>query len=160
MPGMDEELPTQRVAGIEYLACEWCGEAVSQLGTRTPRRYCKRSHRQRAFEKRRLERARAAEPTPEPGELPARPPLPPPTEWLPIREPSPDLDARLDALAGPEPDDEPDDPDPVSPVQRSSLPLPPPGPRGKRLFPPFPAGRARPEGQVPTLWEDDHPPAT
>jgi hypothetical protein len=51
---MASELPRQRVAGIEYLSCEWCGEAVSQLGTRTPRRYCKRSHRQRAFEARRL----------------------------------------------------------------------------------------------------------
>ncbi|MFB6955379.1 hypothetical protein ACFCXP_37680 [Streptomyces niveus] len=52
---MDEEqLPTQRVAGIEYLSCEWCGEAVSQLGTRSPRKYCKRTHRQRAFEARRL----------------------------------------------------------------------------------------------------------
>jgi hypothetical protein len=52
--GMSDELPTQRVAGDEYRSCEWCGEAVSQLGTRTPRRYCKRSHRQRAFEARRL----------------------------------------------------------------------------------------------------------
>lgn len=49
-----DELPTQRLAGVEYLSCEWCGAAVSQLGTRTPRRYCKRSHRQRAFEARRL----------------------------------------------------------------------------------------------------------
>ncbi|WP_457493413.1 hypothetical protein [Streptomyces sp. P5_D11] len=51
---MNDELPVQRVAGTVYLSCEWCGEAVSQLGTRTPRRYCKRSHRQRAFEARRL----------------------------------------------------------------------------------------------------------
>jgi hypothetical protein len=49
-----DELPRQRVAGVEYLSCEWCGGAVSQVGTRTPRRYCKRSHRQRAFEARRL----------------------------------------------------------------------------------------------------------
>lgn len=34
--------------------CVWCGEPVSQLGTRTPRRYCQRSHRQRALEARRL----------------------------------------------------------------------------------------------------------
>ncbi|MFE9407172.1 hypothetical protein ACFYNY_36275 [Streptomyces sp. NPDC006530] len=34
--------------------CEWCGEPVSQLGTRTPRKFCKRSHRQRALEARRL----------------------------------------------------------------------------------------------------------
>ncbi|WKV76611.1 hypothetical protein AW27_034240 (plasmid) [Streptomyces sp. PCS3-D2] len=34
--------------------CVWCGEPVSQLGTRTPRRYCQRSHRQRALEARKL----------------------------------------------------------------------------------------------------------
>ena len=34
--------------------CQWCGEPVSQLGTRTPRKYCQRSHRQRALEARRL----------------------------------------------------------------------------------------------------------
>ncbi|MEU3978429.1 hypothetical protein [Streptomyces bacillaris] len=51
---MSDDLPTQRVAGVEYLSCEWCGEAVSQLGSWSPRRYCKRSHRQRAFEARRL----------------------------------------------------------------------------------------------------------
>lgn len=51
---MSDDLPVQRAAGVEYLSCEWCGEAVSQVGTRTPRRYCKRSHRQRAFEARRL----------------------------------------------------------------------------------------------------------
>ncbi|MGW2089711.1 hypothetical protein [Streptomyces sp. NPDC001880] len=48
------ELPAQRQAGVEYRSCEWCGEAVSQLGSRSPRLYCKRSHRQRAFEARRL----------------------------------------------------------------------------------------------------------
>ncbi|MFI8258906.1 hypothetical protein [Streptomyces filamentosus] len=48
-----EELPTQRVAGVEYLSCQYCGEPVSQLGTRKPRTYCKRSHRQRAYEARR-----------------------------------------------------------------------------------------------------------
>lgn len=48
------ELPVQRQAGVEYRSCEWCGEAVSQLGSRSPRLYCKRSHRQRAFEARRL----------------------------------------------------------------------------------------------------------
>lgn len=50
------ELPTRRQAGAEYRSCEWCGEAVSQLGSRSPRLYCKRSHRQRAFEARRLGR--------------------------------------------------------------------------------------------------------
>lgn len=49
----EDQLPVRRVAGVEYLACEWCGEPVSQLGTRAPRRYCKRSHRQRAYEERR-----------------------------------------------------------------------------------------------------------
>ncbi|MER6257828.1 hypothetical protein ABT224_41575 [Streptomyces sp. NPDC001584] len=49
---MSDELPTQRVAGVEYRSCEWCGAAVSQLGTRTPRLYCKRSHRQRAYDAR------------------------------------------------------------------------------------------------------------
>ncbi|MYS37222.1 MULTISPECIES: hypothetical protein [unclassified Streptomyces] len=51
---MSDELPKKKVAGVEYLSCEWCGEAVSQLGSWSPRRYCKRSHRQRAFEARRL----------------------------------------------------------------------------------------------------------
>lgn len=51
---MSSELPIQRHAGVEYRSCEWCGEAVSQLGSRSPRLYCKRSHRQRAFEARRL----------------------------------------------------------------------------------------------------------
>ncbi|WP_399554100.1 hypothetical protein [Streptomyces anulatus] len=51
---MSDELPKQRVAGVEYLSCEWCGEPVSQLGSWSPRRYCQRSHRQRAFEARRL----------------------------------------------------------------------------------------------------------
>lgn len=52
--GMTDDLPRQKAGGIKYLACEWCGESVSQLGTRTPRLYCKKSHRQRAFEARRL----------------------------------------------------------------------------------------------------------
>ena len=52
--GMSEELPEQKSAGTQYRSCEWCGEPVSQLGTRTPRQYCKRSHRQRAFEARRI----------------------------------------------------------------------------------------------------------
>ncbi|MFJ5954181.1 hypothetical protein [Streptomyces noursei] len=51
---MTDALPTRREGGSEYLSCEWCGEAVDQIGTRTPRLYCKRSHRQRAFEARRL----------------------------------------------------------------------------------------------------------
>jgi hypothetical protein len=51
---MTDQLPDQRSAGTTYLSCEWCGTPVSQLGTRTPRMYCKRSHRQRAFEARRL----------------------------------------------------------------------------------------------------------
>ncbi|MCT6782309.1 hypothetical protein LXH09_37445 [Streptomyces sp. CS7] len=51
---MSDDLPTQRIAGTEYVSCEWCGEPVSQLGSWSPRRYCKRSHRQRAFEARRL----------------------------------------------------------------------------------------------------------
>jgi hypothetical protein len=49
---MSDELPTQRILGVEYRSCEWCGAAVSQVGTRTPRLYCKRSHRQRAFDAR------------------------------------------------------------------------------------------------------------
>jgi hypothetical protein len=64
---MSDELPTQTIAGVKYLACGWCGEPVSQLGTRSPRLYCKRSHRQRAFEARRLlelqERAAAVKPS-------------------------------------------------------------------------------------------------
>lgn len=72
---MSDALPTQKIAGITYLSCEWCGTAVSQLGTRTPRRYCKRSHRQRAFEARRLGvpmlRDRSADPVHVPEPLPA-----------------------------------------------------------------------------------------
>ncbi|MEU3137574.1 hypothetical protein ABZ691_33015 [Streptomyces sp. NPDC006854] len=49
-----DDLPTRRIAGVEYLSCEWCGEPVSQLGSWSPRLYCQRSHRQRAFEARRL----------------------------------------------------------------------------------------------------------
>ncbi|MER5820499.1 hypothetical protein [Streptomyces californicus] len=51
---MSDDLPTQRVAGTEYVSCEWCGQPVSQLGSWSPRLYCQRSHRQRAFEARRL----------------------------------------------------------------------------------------------------------
>ncbi|MEU5138102.1 hypothetical protein [Streptomyces californicus] len=90
---MSDELPRQRVAGVEYLSCEWCGEPVSQLGSWSPRRYCKRSHRQRAFEARRLgvpmkkdrdqEEAAAAVPAapaveavlPDPPAAPSAPPL-------------------------------------------------------------------------------------
>ncbi|MBW5252990.1 hypothetical protein JGS39_29120 [Streptomyces sp. P01-B04] len=88
---MSDELPTQRVAGVEYLSCEWCGEAVSQLGSWSPRRYCKRSHRQRAFEARRLglpmQKDRGKEPAavqaavaaddvvPDPPATPSNPPL-------------------------------------------------------------------------------------
>lgn len=158
--------------------CAWCGGPIRQSGVGRSRDYCSRTHkeyayRERATQKRIAQALADASPISTTDEVPSpqdsttdeiRPAaetsvvetLPPLTEWLPIREPSPDLDARLDALAGPEPED---DADPVPPVRRSSLPLPPPGPRGKRLFPPFP-GRARPEGQAPTLWEDDHPPAT
>ncbi|MFE5986013.1 hypothetical protein ACFQ63_40950, partial [Streptomyces wedmorensis] len=38
----------------EYQSSAWCGEPASQLGSRSPRRYCTRSPRQRAFEARRL----------------------------------------------------------------------------------------------------------
>lgn len=66
---MSDELPEQRETGGRYLSCEWCGEPVNQVGARTPRRYCKRSHRQRAYEARRLQRAA--------GLVPAEPPAPP-----------------------------------------------------------------------------------
>ncbi|MCB5182861.1 hypothetical protein LG632_26310, partial [Streptomyces sp. SMC 277] len=56
--------------------CRWCGEPVSQLGTRTPRRYCKRSHRQRAYEAERLglpmKRDRPQETGPRPVPAPVR----------------------------------------------------------------------------------------
>ncbi|WP_164255318.1 hypothetical protein [Streptomyces sp. S4.7] len=164
--------------------CAWCGGPIKQSGVGRSRDYCGRTHRELAYRERATQKRIAqaiadASPVTSTDEVPGRrdtstdeirpaaksstdetrPPLPPLTEWLPIREPSPDLDARLDALAGP---DEPDDdPDPVPPpVRRSSVPLPPPGPRGKRLFPPFPAGgRACPESEPPTLFEDDPPPA-
>ncbi|MFF6787252.1 hypothetical protein [Streptomyces sp. NPDC012510] len=58
----NDDLPDQQGAGIRYLSCEWCGQPVSQLGTRTPRRYCRRSHRQRAYEARRLQRASGVAP--------------------------------------------------------------------------------------------------
>ncbi|MFF5707406.1 hypothetical protein ACFY7H_33710 [Streptomyces sp. NPDC012794] len=48
---MDDDVILRKV-GPE--GCAWCGEPVSQLGTRTPRLYCQRSHRQRALEARRL----------------------------------------------------------------------------------------------------------
>jgi hypothetical protein len=47
-PGMSDELPWKP----KSRPCEWCGEPVDQLGTRAPRLYCRRSHRQRAFEAR------------------------------------------------------------------------------------------------------------
>lgn len=49
---MDEDVRLVRV--VPDSKCVWCGAAVSQLGTRTPRKYCQRSHRQRALEARRL----------------------------------------------------------------------------------------------------------
>ncbi|RSS50081.1 hypothetical protein [Streptomyces sp. WAC01280] len=130
----DDELPTQRIAGVEYLSCEWCGQAVSQLGTRTPRRYCKRSHRQRAFEARKH------------GE--------------PMLRDKPAV-AGVQSATGPEPVAVEPDPPAAAPVvvplpQRPSRPEPPKAPTGpsrpviplpdpavprvrqKRLFPPFP----------------------
>ncbi|MFD3940236.1 hypothetical protein ACFWSP_35425 [Streptomyces sp. NPDC058618] len=85
---MNDELPTQRVAGAEYRSCEWCGEAVSQLGTRTPRLYCKRSHRQRAYDARRygepMLRDRPATAGAVAAELPVVPaPAPPPAPVVP-----------------------------------------------------------------------------
>lgn len=141
--------------------CAWCGGPIRQSGVGRSRDYCGRTcrelaYRERATQKRIAQALADASPVSSTDDSRAsripsvdvseRPPLPP-IPAAPIREPSPDLDARLDALA---------DPDPVQPVRRPALPLPPPGPRGKRLFPP-PPGRARPE--PPTLWEDDQPPA-
>jgi hypothetical protein len=48
---MNDDLPLT-TAKPKFRPCEWCGEMVDQLGTRAPRLYCKRSHRQRAFEAR------------------------------------------------------------------------------------------------------------
>ena len=43
--------------------CAWCGGAIPESGgTGRPRRYCRRSHRQRAFEARRLGAARGLGP--------------------------------------------------------------------------------------------------
>ena len=38
----------------EETACPWCGGVVYQPATGRPRRYCRDSHRQRAYEARRL----------------------------------------------------------------------------------------------------------
>ncbi|MCX5079372.1 hypothetical protein OHA84_38665 [Streptomyces sp. NBC_00513] len=68
--GMSDDVVVRRVGPDP--GCRWCGEPVSQLGTRTPRRYCRRSHRQRAYEAERLglpmkrDRAPAASPVPVP----------------------------------------------------------------------------------------------
>lgn len=124
------ELPVQRQAGVEYRSCEWCGEAVSQLGSRSPRLYCKRSHRQRAFEARRLgqpmQRDRGKETSA--AQAPAvdvvvpDPPAAPPPAPLPK---FPSLPARMV----------------------------PPGPRpGRRSLLPPPPGKRRPE---PTLFDEE-----
>lgn len=49
---MSDDLPLT-TSRPKFRPCEWCGTLVDQLGTRAPRLYCKRSHRQRAFEARR-----------------------------------------------------------------------------------------------------------
>lgn len=44
-------------------ACAWCGEVISNGGAPgRPRRYCRRSHRQRAYEARRLAERRQIHP--------------------------------------------------------------------------------------------------
>ena len=55
---MSEELPNE--TGPTTRPCEWCGEPVLQSAVGRARLYCKRSHRQRAFEARRLLELREA----------------------------------------------------------------------------------------------------
>jgi hypothetical protein len=50
----DQELPRDKASR----PCEWCGEPVPQPATGRPKLHCKRSHRQRAFEARRLRKLR------------------------------------------------------------------------------------------------------
>lgn len=52
---MDEELPERAVRGAGHRPCDWCGEPVIQIGMGRRRAYCKRSHRQRAYEARNLQ---------------------------------------------------------------------------------------------------------
>jgi hypothetical protein len=47
-------------AGRPARPCEWCGAPVQQPETGRTRLHCKRSHRQRAFESRRLRLLREA----------------------------------------------------------------------------------------------------
>lgn len=129
--------------------CAWCGGPIKQSGVGRSRDYCGRTHRELAYRERatqkRIAQALAdASPVSSVDDLPGQrdtstdeirggvesstdetelPPLPPllPIPFEPIREPSPDLDARLDALAGPEPDDS----EPVLPVRRPALSPPP-----------------------------------
>ncbi|WP_327167107.1 hypothetical protein [Streptomyces zaomyceticus] len=144
-----EELPTQRVAGVEYLSCEYCGEPVSQLGTRTPRKYCKRSHRQRAYELRaqaeRIEQAQReatvaalarATLRRRPPAAPRTPPPPDPPAVRPVVVPAVQVPAPA-PLPPPMP----------RPAPQPVIPLPDPAvPRVKQrsLFPSF---RRRPERQ-------------
>ncbi|MCX4547248.1 hypothetical protein [Streptomyces sp. NBC_01565] len=129
---MSDELPAQRVAGVEYRSCEWCGAAVSQLGTRTPRLYCKRSHRQRAYDARRygepMLRERQAE-----GEVPA-----PAAEVLALPVPAPVPPAAVAVV--------PDPPAAVPVV----VPLPPVKSSRRR------SGITASAMPVPSLFDDEH----
>lgn len=54
----DQELPdVPDAAGRPARPCEWCGAPVEQPATGRARLHCKRSHRQRTYEARRLDRA-------------------------------------------------------------------------------------------------------
>jgi hypothetical protein len=54
---MSDELPTTTEG---QRPCDWCGEPVVQPRMGRTRRYCQRSHRQRAYEARRLIELRQA----------------------------------------------------------------------------------------------------
>lgn len=56
--GSSNELPPVPDAkGRPARPCEWCGAPVEQPPTGRERLHCKRAHRQRAYEARRLDRA-------------------------------------------------------------------------------------------------------
>ena len=106
--------------------CVWCGEPVSQLGTRTPRRYCQRSHRQRALEARKLG-------LPMKKDRPPKEPAPTPAALVRAEEDRQAVLFLADA------------------VQRTSLDVPGPAAEADPL--PLPDPAAEP-GVLP-LWEDD-----
>ncbi|MCY0923214.1 hypothetical protein OS965_34620 [Streptomyces sp. H27-G5] len=110
--------------------CEWCGAAVSQLGTRTPRKYCQRSHRQRALEARKLG-------LPMKKDRPPKQAKPPQAALVRAQEDRQAVLFLADA------------------VERTSVDVPQPAPAADDELPPLPPlPEPRAEGGVLPLWED------